>query len=106
MILYDHRPQVIPVYMGIDFGGCNAFVSKHFLYSTQVGTALYEVTGKGVAEGVWTDFLCQPDFCRQVFDDNEYHYPGQRCSPSVQEDKVIATRFDFLVYPDFFQINA
>ena len=45
------------IQVGIDFRRRDALVPQHHLYGSQVGAALQQVGGKGVAEGVWTDLL-------------------------------------------------
>src|SRR5690606_23333307 len=74
MVLDDDGPQVFTVYVSIDFGSRNALMTKHILYSSQVGAAFYQVTGKRVAEGVGTDIFFQADFCREAFDDDKDHH--------------------------------
>ena len=43
--------------VGIDFGSTNAFVPQHGLDGAQVGSALQQVGGKAVSEGVGRDYL-------------------------------------------------
>ena len=42
----------------VDHGGFDVAVTEEFLNSADVGAALEEVGGAGVAEGVATDALC------------------------------------------------
>lgn len=51
-------------YMGVDHGGFDVFVSEEFLNRADVVSALEEVCGEGVAEGVGGDsFFELGDFC-------------------------------------------
>ena len=50
--------QELAVDVGVELGGAYAFVAEHGLYGTEVGTALEEVGGKGVAQGVGGDGAC------------------------------------------------
>ena len=43
--------------VGIDFGCTDTFVSQHSLDGAQVGSALQQVGGKAVSEGVGRDYL-------------------------------------------------
>lgn len=47
---FQRLTQVFPVEVGIDLSRGDAFMSKHFLYGTQVGPAFYQVCGKGMPE--------------------------------------------------------
>lgn len=47
--------QELAVDVGVELGGAYAFVAEHGLYGTEVGTALEEVGGEGVAQGVGGD---------------------------------------------------
>ena len=47
--------QELAVDVGVELGGAYAFVAEHGLYGSEVGTALEEVGGKGVAQGVGGD---------------------------------------------------
>ena len=47
--------QELAVDVGVELGGAYAFVAKHGLYGSEVGTALEEVGGEGVAQGVGGD---------------------------------------------------
>ena len=58
--------------MGVDFGGCDVFVAKHFLDDTKVGSVLYQMSGEGVAEGVRRDFLRHAGK-KRVFSDEFEH---------------------------------
>ena len=55
MIVPDGVLEVTAVYMGIDFGSGDGFVSQHVLDRTQIGAAFDEVGGEAVAEGMGAD---------------------------------------------------
>src|SRR4030095_3161093 len=44
--------EVAVVHGGVDLGGGDAGVAEHFLYGAQVGAALEEVGGEGMAQGM------------------------------------------------------
>ena len=55
MKLYNGAPQVFPVKMRINLGGCNRFVSEHVLDCPQIGPAFDEMGCEGVPECMRTD---------------------------------------------------
>ena len=57
MVFQNLFAEELPVDMRIDFGGSNFLMSQHLLDGAQVGSAFQQVCGKGMAEGVRTDFL-------------------------------------------------
>lgn len=88
MELVQHLPQVIPIEMGVDLGGGDAFVSQHFLDGTQVGTTFDKVGGKTVPEGVRADVFLEPDTLNLFFDDEKYHHAAEFFAPFVEKDKL------------------
>lgn len=69
MKLRQHLPEVIPIQMGVDFGGCDTLMAKHFLNSSQISPSFDQVRGEGVAEGMRTDVLFDPRLLCCLFDD-------------------------------------
>ena len=55
MEFFDHLLQIIPIEMGVDFGGGNAFVAEHFLHSPKVGTAFQQMGGEAMPKRMWAD---------------------------------------------------
>lgn len=51
-MLLELLAQELAVDVGVELGGAYAFVAKHGLYGSEVSTALEEVGGEGVAQGV------------------------------------------------------
>ena len=62
--------------MGVDVGvylrGAYVFVAEHALDDAQVGAALEQVGGEGVAKGVGTDSLREPNLLGQGLDNVEH----------------------------------
>lgn len=56
-VLQNLIPKKAAINVGIDFGCTDAFVSQHGLNGAQVGSALQQVGGKAVPEGVGRDYL-------------------------------------------------
>lgn len=57
MVLQDFLAQMAAVQMHVDFGGADVFVAEHGLDGAEVGSALEQMGGKAVAEGVGADVL-------------------------------------------------
>lgn len=55
MVLQDFLAQMAAVQMHVDFGGADVFVAEHGLDGAEVGSALEQMGGKAVAEGVGAD---------------------------------------------------
>ncbi len=101
--------QVFPVEVGIYLGGGDAFVAKHFLYGTKVGSSFYEVGCKRVAESVRGNVLGDTCLLGQAFQHQEDHDAGQLAAAAVKEEDVFAAAFDgnmdadlILIDPDIF----
>jgi hypothetical protein len=71
MELTHHIFEVFATQVCVNFSGGDALVAQHFLYSTQIGTCLYHVRCKGMAEGMWTNILPYPTHFSSVFYDVE-----------------------------------
>ena len=52
MELFEGAPKVASVQVGVYLCGGNTFVAHHLLNGPQVCTPLYQVRGKGMAQGV------------------------------------------------------
>ena len=48
MICGDSVAEGVSCEMGVDFRGGDAFVTKHFLYGTEVGAVLHKLSRKTV----------------------------------------------------------
>jgi hypothetical protein len=48
--LLEGLAQKIAIEMRVDLGGGDAGMPKHFLYRTKIGSALYQMRGKGMPE--------------------------------------------------------
>lgn len=92
----DFAPQAAPVDVGINLGCADAFVAKHALDGTEIGTAFQQVGGEGVAEGMRTDVLGQSDGFTQDLDDVEYHDAGNVLASLADEYIVLVAGLDFL----------
>ena len=52
MKLLQGLSQKFAVEMRVNFRGCNAFMTQHFLHGPQVRTSFDQVSGKGMTEGM------------------------------------------------------
>ena len=68
-------------------------MSQHLLDGAQIGSAFQQMCGKGMAEGVRTDFLMDARQFGLLLDDKEYHHTGKRGSPAVQEENILRSFF-------------
>ena len=95
MVRDDLVTQTGTVDMGIDFGSSYALVPQHGLYHAQVGTALEQVCGKGVAKGVRADIFLYPDRQHKLFYEVEYHDARKGLFQSLaDEDEILVPGFD------------
>ena len=58
--------EIFAVEVGIDLGGSNAFMSKHFLDCAKVSPSFDEVCRKGMSKGMGRDVFGDPGFDGQV----------------------------------------
>ena len=79
--------------MGIYFGSSNAFVAKHFLYSTQIGTPFHQVGSKGMAECMRMNIFLDTHFGGEVFEDVENHNSRECGTSAVQKNMILEARF-------------
>ena len=89
----DFLTQPGTVYMGINLGGRNAFVSQHGLNHTQVCSAFEEMCGKRVAECVWRHVFADAGFCTQVFYEMKNHDSTDIFYLSSYSDKHVVLIF-------------
>ena len=68
-------------------------MAEHFLDDAEVGAALDEVRGEGVAEGVGGDFFVDPGEQRLVLDEVEDGHPAERAAVFVEEGDVVEGGF-------------
>lgn len=71
--------------MRINFCSDDGFVAQHFLNCPKIGAPIYQVGGKGMAEGMWTDVFSYVQFFTDVFNDGENHNPRQLFSSAIQK---------------------
>ena len=77
------RPQVILVQMRVNLRGGDAFVTEHLLHGAEVGAALDEVRGEGVAESVRTYRFLDARVLHPLLDEHENHLAGEVCASAV-----------------------
>jgi len=56
VIFFVNAAEVFLVHVGVNLGGSNIRMAKHFLHAAQVGTALEQMGAETVAEGMGADF--------------------------------------------------
>jgi hypothetical protein len=85
----DNRfSQVGFVQVRVYFSGGDGFMSQHLLNGPQIGTALHQVRGEGVSEGMGTDRLLNTRIPGQFLNDGKNHVPCEHLSPAVQEKDI------------------
>ena len=106
VVLEDFVAQAGAVDVDVDLGRGDALVAQHLLDGTQVGTALEQVGGEAVAQGVRTDDLADTGQLAQLLDDVENHLTREHRSTTVQEQDVLATLLDHLAGTGLLQVEA
>ena len=71
VVVEDFFAQAGAVDVDIDFGGGNAFMPKHLLDGTKVGSAFKQMCRKGVSQCVWADFTFDAGKVGKLFYDFE-----------------------------------
>src|SRR5215217_4013080 len=97
--------KVVSVEVGIDLCSRNAGVAQHFLNSTQIGSAFYQMGRKGVSEGMGADGFIQSNFFCKCLYKKEYVYTGQVSSVSVKKDKILTTFLYGDMYSHLIDVN-
>ena len=64
-------------------GSHDIFITHQFLERLQVGTILYHVSGKGIAQYLRTDLVAEAAFFTVILDDLPYSLPGKGLSEVV-----------------------
>ena len=83
MKLDDRTLQVFPIQMGVYFGGGNAFVAQHFLYSSEIGAAFDEMGCKRMPQRMRADHFLYPGELCQLFDHHKNINPAQPRSSAI-----------------------
>src|SRR5690606_21633344 len=97
----DHRI----VQMSVNFGSGNAFVPKHHLDGTKVGSVFQQMCSKRMSESMRTDFFANSGFFGQLFDDGKNHHSRKFFSSSVQEKIIFKAFLNGNMHPNFVSIN-
>ena len=89
MVVQDGTVPGGGVYVGVDFGGEDAFVAKHFLDYAEVGPVLNQMRGKTVAESVRGYFFVNA--CRHglILYEVEDRNAAEGFSEAAQEEIVV-----------------
>ena len=98
-------PKEFAVEMGIDLGSRDAFMAEHFLDGAEVGAAFYEVSGKGMPEGMRGNIFGDAGLTDQVFQEEEDHDPREPATAAVEEKDIFMTRLDRNVDADFLLVD-
>ena len=106
MVLEDFVAQAGTVDVDVDLGRGDALVAQHLLDGAQVGTALEQVGGETVAQGVGTDDLAHSGQFTQLLDDMENHLARQHCAAAVQEQDVLAAPLGNLMGTRLLQVQV
>ena len=84
-------PEVAPVNVSIYLGGGDRLMAEHLLHGPQVSSALDQVGGERVAEGMRTDLFALFRQPLQSFYYLEYHHPGESLPTPVKEEYVLVS---------------
>ena len=106
VVLEDFVAQAGAVDVDVDLGCGDALVTQHLLDGAQVGTALEQVGGETVAQGVGADDLAHSGQFTQLLDDMENHLTRQHRAAAVQEQDVLAAALGNLTGTRLFQIQV
>ena len=82
------------VNFSINFCRRNLFVSKHHLDRSEVGSALQQMSGESMAEGMRTDLFAYPGFCTIALHYVEHHNAAQFTTKAIEEDIIFEAVFD------------
>ena len=77
--------------MSVNFGGCDAGVSEHFLDCSQVGAVFQKVRGEAVAQHVRSDVLFDARLFGALFDSQPKSHRRKGAASLVQ--KYVGGRF-------------
>ena len=91
------------VEMGVYLGGEYALVAEQLLHLAYARTALKQMRGEGVAEGVGAHLLVDASTLGRLLDDGENHYAGESLASVVEKESVVsalllATLFEVELY--------
>ena len=80
------------VYVRVNLRCSYVFVSEHFLYGTQVRSALQQCGGEGVAQRVWRHCLDDASVACHVLYHYQDHGACEVCSSAVEEHVFFLAR--------------
>lgn len=89
----DFFAQAGAVDVGVDLGGGYAFVAEHGLDGAEVGSALEEVGGEGVAEGVGRDVAGDARLGAEFLDEVEDHDSADVFDAALDGDEDVVLVF-------------
>ena len=94
MVLQYFAAQVGGFEVGVDLGGAYALMAEHGLNGPQVGTALEQNRGKGVAQGVRLNGLLDARSHGLPLDHDEYHGAREVMAAPVEKHVVFLAGLD------------
>ena len=81
----DSVAEVLVAEVGVYLGGGEAFVSQHFLHSTEVGTVLHQFGSETVTEAVGRDIFVQASLIDSLFDKLEDSNAREMVTAKIEE---------------------
>jgi len=78
-------PQSAGADMGVNLGGCEAFVSEEFLDAAEVSSAVKQVSGEGVSECVRCGLLGESGSGDVIFEQSADAAGGQAATKAIEE---------------------
>ena len=88
------------VYLGCGYG----FMAQHVLNGPKICATFYQMCGKTVPQGVWTDVFFDARINGSLFHNIEDHDSRKRCPSPIEENMVFSTFFNAEVRTDKFEI--
>ena len=88
-MLFQRLAQMAIVEVGVNLGCEDILVAEQLLHLSYVGTALKQMRSKGVAEGVWADFLINAGTLRRLLYDCENHHARELLAAIVEEQDLL-----------------
>lgn len=101
MIRQNLFAQHLTVDFGVDFGSRYLLMSEHHLDGSQIGSALEQMGGKRMTEGMGRDLLLDARLLTVTLDDIEHHDTRQLPAEAVEEDIILKSALDIELVAEF-----
>lgn len=85
MCFFVGFPEPAGTDVGVNLGGCEAFVSEEFLDAAEIGSAIQQVCGEGVSECVGCGLLGESGGGDMVFEESADAAGCQAATETIEE---------------------